>query len=332
LNYLTTIIVLSSYVTPSYLDQLKTFHPNNVIVISSTSNLVGALASLGGRQNILGIFVSEGVYARVAALVGFLSILVPFFALAYFASLLVETGGRGMGALLEAIAISIMVYFVAEFAFIVSTVMLGMPVALHAAISSKETAEGLLGPFGGGTRPREVSGIAGFLFGILYNKKGFMSYDRNVIAAVFGALAFLIVDPLKVASAFYDILLTVSSNVTIGSTGATSNFLRGIIGQSLSAFQSSLTPGFVASHGAALFFLAVVPFVLYTRVGKGTGTILMLFSAVVCGIGFVRIADMVPVETIASITPGLVIGLLLIPPFWAISRLEAAARNSSILG
>jgi hypothetical protein len=323
---------LSSYVTPSYLDQLKTFHPNNVVVISNTSNLVGELARVGGRQNILGLFVSEGVYIRVATLVGFLSILVPFFALAYFASLLVDTGGRGVAALLEAIAISIMVYFVAEFAFIESTVMLGMPVALHAAISNKETAVGLLGPFGGGTRPREVSGIAGFLFGIVYNRKGLISYDKNVLAAFLGAIAFLIVDPLNVATTFYDVLLTVSSSITIGTTGTTYDFLRGIIGQALSAFQSSLTPGFVASHGAALFFLATVPFVLYTRVGKGTGTILMIFCATGCGLGFVRIADMVPVETIASITPGLVIGLLIIPLFWAMSRLEAIARNSSLPG
>jgi hypothetical protein len=332
LNYFSPIIVLSSYVTPSYVQQLQTIHPDNVVVVNDTSSLVGVLAGIGGRQNIVGIFISEHLYVRAAAIVGVLSILVPFLALAFLASLLVDLGGRGAGGFLEVAAYTIMVYFVAEFAFIVSTVMLGMPVALHAAISNKETAEGLIGPFGGGTRPREVAGIVGFLFGVVYNKKSAISFDRNVLAALLGAIGFFIVDPLNVASTFYDALLTVSSNADIGATNAISETLRGFIGQALSAFQSSLTPGFIASHGAALFFLSAVPFVLYPRVGKGTGTVLIIFCALGCGLGFVRIADMIPVETIASATPGLAIGFLLLPVFWVMSKLEGLARKSTLVG
>jgi hypothetical protein len=264
----------------------------------------------------------------VAAFVGLLSFLVPFFALAFLASFAIDLGGKGISGLMELVGYAVMVYFLAEFAFIVSTVMLGTPVALHAAISNKETAEGLLGPFGGGTRPREASGALGFLFGIVYNRKGLLSFDKAVLAALASAFAFAIADPLNIAMEVYDVLLSFTSNVNIGSTGPTYQFLReNIIGPPTGFFQSYLTSGYIASHGAVLFFVAAVPFIAFARVARGTGTVLMLFSAIGCGLGFVRVADMIPMETIASIAPGLFLGALILPVLLVFSRLETAIRQ-----
>jgi len=329
LQYVPYVIVLRSYVTSSYLNQVLSTRGYTTTVLNNPSDLVSTLTQLGGRQNALGLTISQGLYIHAAQSVGVLSLLVPFLALAFMASLYVELGASGFHGLFEAAAYALLVYLVAEFAFIVSSVMLGTPVALHAAISNTETAEGLLGPFGGGTRPREVSGILGFLSGIYYNRKGSLSYDRNLLAAIGAGMAFVIVDPLNVASGVYELLLTVSSNVGIGIGGPSSEFSRGIIGQPLGLFQSYITSGYVASHGVALFFVSALPFLLYSKVGKGTGTILMLFAALGCGLGFVRVADMVPMEVIASAAPGLLLGSLLIPAFWAIDRLEAVVRARS---
>jgi len=326
LDYVPFIIIVSSYVSASYLNQVQTLHPGNTLVVSSPSQVVGALARVGGRHNPLGLTISEGLYIRVAAFVGLLSILVPFVALAFLATFAIDLGGKGMSGLMELVGYTVMVYFLAEFAFIVSSVMLGTPVVLHAAISNKETAEGLLGPFGGGTKPRELSGVAGFVFGMVYNRKGRLYLDKYVLAAIAAVIAFAIADPLNVGNDVYDLLLTVTSSVNIGSTGPTYQFLRNLIGQPTAFFQSYLTTGYVASHGAVLFFAAAVPFIAYSRVGKGTGTLLMLFSAVGCGIGFIRIADMVPMETIASIAPGVFLGLLILPVLFVLSRLESAIR------
>lgn len=332
LQYVPHVIVMRDNVSSSYLSQLENARAYSTIVLNNRADITGALVQLGGRQNALGLTVSPGEYTRATQAVGVLSLLVPFFALAFMASLFVDLGANGIQGILEALAYSILVYFMAEFAFIVSTAMLGTPVALHAAISHSETAEGLLGPFGGGTRLREVSGIVGFLFGIYYNSKGSLSYDRNVLAAIAAGVAFVVADPLNISSSFYELLLTVSSNVGFGISGSSYEILRGIIGQPLALFQSYLTSGYVASHGDALFFVSALPFILYSRVGKGTGTLLMLFAALGCGIGFVRVADMIPLEVIASAAPGMLLGAGLILAFWAVDRLESVVRTGSPFG
>jgi len=326
LNYVPNIIVIQQYVSASYISELEAVRPGT-IVISNPADLVSVLARDGGRQNALGLTVSEGTYARAAAFVGLLSLIVPFLALAFIASFAIDLVGGGIGGVLELIAYGVMVYLVAEFAFIVSTVMLGTPVALHAAISNKETAEGFLGPFGGGTRPRELSGTLGFIFGVVYNVKGGLSYDKSVVAAVASVFAFLVVDPLNVASSLFESLLSLFSNVGYGVSGPVYESLRSLIGQPIVLFQSYLTSDFVASHGDALFFASIVPFVLYSRAQKGTGTLLLLFGALGCGVGFIRIADMVPMETIASIAPGALLGVALIPVFYAMSKLESMIRR-----
>ena len=277
----TNIIAVRNSIPSTYLNQLLILRPLNTIVVDNPSELVDTLTRTGARQNVLGLSIAPSSYLVAAKFDGILSILVPFFALAFFAGSVIEMGARGFGGILELVVYSMMVYFLAEFAFIVSSMFLGTPVALHAAISNKETAVGLLGPFGGGTRPREVSGLLGFVFGVFYKRKGSLSVDRTLLG-IAGAIAFLIVDPLNIATTFYELLLIISSNVGIGASGPTYEFLRAIIGQGLNLFQSSLTSGYVASHGAAVFFVSAVPFILYSKVRKGTSTILLLFSAIGC--------------------------------------------------
>jgi hypothetical protein len=211
-----------------------------------------------------------------------------------------------------------------------STVMLGTAVEMHAALSGKETAEGLLGPFGGGTRPRQLMGTLGFVFGIVYNRKGGLSFDKYVLAAIAAGLAFVILDPLNIGNLSYNLLLAVTNwNVGLPGVGSAYGYLRDLITQPLNLFQSYLTTGYVASHGDALFYMSAVPFIIYSRIQKGTGTLLLLFAAIGCGIGFTRTADMIPVETIASAAPGLLLGTVLVPVFWVASRVETVIRTRS---
>jgi hypothetical protein len=332
LSYVPYIIVLKEYVSSAYLAQVLALHQYNTIVLNSPSEIPAALAQIGGRQNPLGLTITEGMYDRVTAVVGAMSFLVPFFALAFFASMAVDLGGGGATGLFETAGYAIMVYFIADFAFIVSSVMLGTPIAMHAAISNKETAEGFLGPFGGGSRPRELAGALGIVVGIIYNKKGALSFDRNIIIAFAAFLMFVIADPLNVASVIYQLMLAVSSPVGVGVTGPAYAFLRSVIGQPMIVFQSYVTPGFVGSHGAVLFFISALPLFLYSRVGKGTGTLLLLFASLGCGIGFERVADLIPMETIASAAPGFALGAVLLAAFWAMNMIEVAVRGGPLVG
>lgn len=334
LSFVPKIIVLKQYVSSAYLAQLlaaSAYNPvQSVLVLSNASQLTGALVGVGGRQNVFGLTISEGLYTRAEATVGALSLLLPFFALAFAASMLVEVGGTGLGGILEAVGYALMVYFMAEFALIVSTVMLGTPVNMHAAISNQETAIGLLGPFGGGTRPRQLAGTLGFVFGVVYNRKGLLSFDKYVFAALLAGSFFLLADPLATGNFAYDLLVAVT-NWNAGLHGASSIYanLRYIIGLPLSLFQSYITTAYVASHGDELFFIAALPFALYPRVGRGTGTLLLLFAAVGCGIGFTRTADLIPMEIIASAPAGLLYGVALVPVFWTASRVETVLRARS---
>ncbi|MDG6950026.1 MAG: hypothetical protein JRM77_09335 [Nitrososphaerota archaeon] len=332
LSYVPYIIVLKQYVSSAYLAQVLALHPYNTIVLNSPSEIPAALAQVGGRQNVLGLTISEGLYYRVAAAIGAMSFLVPFFALAFFASMAVDLGGGGPTGVFETAGYAIMVYFLADFAFIVSSVMLGTPIAMHAAISNKETAEGLLGPFGGGSRPRELAGALGIVVGIIYNKKGALSLDRNIIIAFAAFLMFVMADPLNVASLVYQLMLAVSSSVGVGVTGPAYALLRSVIGQPMILFQSYVTPGFVASHGAVLFFISALPLFLYSRVGKGTGTLLLLFASLGCGIGFERVADLIPMETIASAAPGFALGAVVLAAFWAMNMIETVVRRGPLVG
>lgn len=143
-----------------------------------------------------------------------------------------------------------------------------------------------------------------------------------------GGLAFLVVDPLTGGQAFYNLLL-VGLTPDKGTAVGVYSWLgfRSFLGQFMSLFGNYLTLSYFSQHGAVVFYIGAVPFVLYTAIRKTMATILALFSALLAGIGFVRIGDQIPQKAIASAMPGITIGLLFLGVFLLLGLTEAYIRK-----
>jgi hypothetical protein len=211
--------------------------------------------------------------------------------------------------------------------FLQSSVLLGLPVALHAAISSSESAIGALG-FGGGSRPRELAGVVGFIFGAVVGVRGRMNIDRIGILTVIGVSLYLVVDPLTLGRDFYSVLLNLTTSESGGPTGlGAQEAVRGWLGQVMYFFGRDISGFFYSSHGAVLFFAAGTAFAVFSRLRKTSATILLLFSAFAASVGFIRVADLDPIEAIASPVPGIAVGLLILMAFVFISFGESKIRE-----
>jgi hypothetical protein len=151
--------------------------------------------------------------------------------------------------------------------------------------------------------------------------------DRVVLIGLISSFAFLFVDPLAAGQDFYNVLLQVVSNQGGTAFGqAAYTYLRSFVNLFMGAFGNEVIPTFFSQHGAVLFFAGAVPFALYTYVRRSTGTLLLFFSAVVAGLGYVRIGDQDPLKAIASTTPGLTMALLFVIAFLSIDRVERFLR------
>ena len=324
-----SIIAMSNYANATLVKELQSYFGTTVTVINSTQQLQSVLSGMarGYTSNHLGIPVSEQVYAYATTVEGLLSLSIPFLTLAFFARYMIESTSKGIVKLAQGVAVSFFAFMFGELAFIQTGVLLGLPVALHATISSQETAVGALG-FGGGTRPREILGILGFLFGAVSGTVKGPKIDKVVLAGVLTTIVFLAIDPLQLGLDFYNILLQLGSNepgTAVGQIAWTQ--LRAFIQYFMNAFGDFIVPTYYSQHGAVLFFVGAVPFALYTYVKKSTATLLLFFSALVAGLGYVRIGDQDPLKAIASTTPGLAMAVLFIVAFLAFDRVERFLRT-----
>lgn len=324
------IIVMTNYPQPKgYLTTLQVLYPNAVTTVGSTSQLADVLAAqkLGYTANNLGLHIGTGTYGAVAAVEGVLGLTLPFLALAFLSRYIVEEMGTGVTAIPMVIAWSFFIFLFGEFVYIQTAVLLGIPVALHATISSVETAGGFLG-IGGGSRPRLVIGAAGFMFGLLAGKGGAFRFDRIGFLAFVAVVLFIVVDPLTSGQDFYNLALVALTSEPGTSVGVTSySGLRGFIGSFMNLFGNYLTPTFFSQHGAVLFYVGAVPFALYNYVRRSTSTFLLLFSSVFASVGYVRIGDQEPLKAIASAMPGISLALLLIAAFLGLNYIEGYFRK-----
>jgi hypothetical protein len=261
-----------------------------------------------------------------------LSLVIPFLALAFFARYMIESGSRGIVRLAYGAAFSFFVFMFGELVFIQTGVLLSLPLALHATISSQETAVGALG-FGGGSRPREVAGILGFLFGAVAGRLKGNRIDRVILIGVASAILFLIADPLQLGQDFYNIvlqILTSQAGTAFGQAAFTD--VRLFILYFMNAFGNVVIPTYYSQHGAVIFFAGAVPFALYTYMRRSTATLLLFYSALITGVGYVRIGDQDPLKAIASTTPGLAMAILFILAFLGADRVERFLRTRLGLG
>ena len=324
-----SIIAISEYANATLVHELQSYFGSTVTVVNNTQQLQSVLSGMarGYSSNHLGLPVSEGAYNAATTIEGLLSLSIPFLALAFFARYMIESVSKGIVKLAQGVAFSFFVFLFGELVYIQTGVLLGLPVALHATISSQETAVGALG-FGGGTRPREVLGILGFLFGTVSGTVKGPKIDKVALSGILATLVFLVLDPLQLGLDFYNIVLllgTSSPGTAVGQVAWTQ--LRGFIQYFMNAFGDYIVPTYYSQHGAVLFFVGAVPFALYTYVRKSTATLLLFFSAIVGGLGYVRIGDQDPLKAIASTTPGFAMAVLFIVAFLAFDRVERFLRS-----
>ena len=328
------IIVMGDYANSTLLSELQAFYGPEVTVANTPQDLQYDLIVQGSNYspNHLGLPVSQGVYSAVTTVEGALSLFIPFLALAFFARYMIESTTKGIVKLAEAAAFSFFIFLFGELVYIQTAVLLTLPVALHATISSQETALGALG-FGGGSRPREVLGALGFLCGALAGGIRGKRIDRVVLIGFLSAVLFLVVDPLQLGQDFYNLVIQLLSSEggTAFGQAAFTDF-RAFIAVFMNAFGNYSVPTFFSQHGVVLFFAGAVPFALYTYVRKSTATLLLIYCAMIAGLGYVRIGDQDPLKAVASTTPGLAMALVFIALFLGFDRVERFMRSRLALG
>lgn len=328
LGSLLHILVIKEYASPQYISSLQNLYPNQVTIINSPSELTAALSSIPPRTNPLGISIGNHAYKGLLGTEAILTLLVPFIALAFLARFLIESKGSTLVRIGEAVGYSFFCFMFAQLVFMVTSLYLGLPVALHAAISHSETAGGVLG-FGAGSRPREVMGALGVVFGVVSGNSGKFKFDRVTIVALIGAAIFLIIDPLKIGISFYEVLMSQTTAVSTASGTQTVLQARSIIGSSMNffgaAYNVSLT--YYAQHGASLFYMGAVPLALYPILKKWSATILVVFVSLDSGLGFIRISDMNPTKSIASVIPGVALGVAVVVIFLVANLFEGSLRK-----
>src|SRR5579885_2884741 len=313
------IIVLTQYMNSNDTLVLQHLYPSyQLIFLKNVSQLTKALLSIHHRANPLGIVTPESIYIPVVLFEGVMSFVIVFFALGFLSSAIIEGSKKGFGGIAEAIAFSVLTFLFAQTVYIVTTVFLGIPVGLHASTSHDTTAVGMLG-FGGGTRPRMLSGALGFLLGVLFTKEARSKLDFLGFFAFVGAGLFILIDPGNLGNLFSQLALVNLSGVPpLGAGAQTYEGIRHIIGTFMQLFGDNATINYYSQHGAAAFYAGAIPFALFSRLGKSTATFLALFSAYVAGTGFVRISDMIPLKAMASVIPGVALGAVILLIFIAV--------------
>jgi len=324
------IIVLANPAQPGpYAETLRAVYGNHVTIVGTPTDLENLLKSqaLSYHGNNIGLGISQGLYNSVVAFEGLLSLLLPFFALAYFSRYLIEYQGSRLTALMQALIYSFFLFMLGELIYIQTGVLLGTPVALHSAISPLETAVGYLG-FGGGSRPRLVMSALGFFFGVVVGKGGTAKFDKIGFLAFVAAFVFLLVDPLTVGQTLYGIASVALTSSTGGSIGTGAyNGLRDFVTGIMNLFGNYLTLGYYSQHGAVLYFVGAIPFALYKYIRKSSATFLMIACALISAVGYVRIGDQLPIKPIASFFPGAVLAVIVILVFLGFDQIERFLRS-----
>jgi hypothetical protein len=324
-------IVVIKGVTPSAFITLASSFYKNIYVANGEGDLANVLFTLklGYSGNNIGLPISPGVYNGAVIAEAVLCLFVPFFGLAFFARYLIESQAGAPTKIAMALAASVTAFIFSETVYAQTAVLLGIPVGLHATTSSLETAGGILG-YGGGSRPREVMGFLGFIFGVLAGKGGKIKLDRLGILAFVAVIFFLVADPLTGGVIFYQFALFAGTSIGITAVGtAANNGVEAFMNIFMNLFGSFKSQTFFSQHGTVMFFAGAIPFALYTRLNKTTATFLGLFCAMIAGLGFIRIAnqDLDLFKVIASVFPGAAIGMVIIAVFLGANYAEGYLRN-----
>ncbi|MEM2087171.1 MAG: hypothetical protein QXF52_00690 [Thermoproteota archaeon] len=327
------IVIDESMADPELANNVKLRYGEKVVFIQgfnqeSLAQISGTLRGLKVK-NPFGLELETDLFKALAAIVAVLSFLTVFFGLAFLSSRLIDVGrSKGIGALPEAIMLPAFVFYFTQAVYMASSVLLATPVGLHAVTSgSREiTVVGLLG-FGGGSSPRAVSGMLGLILGALIAIRGRSELDRwgLVVFIVSGAL--LIIDPFTGGELFYDALLFFLSGPRSEIMRTSIFYTKDILSSMGRIFGGWVTGIYGLSTGEILFYAAALPIFLFPILKRSTATFLILICSLAAGSGFIRTAEMTPYKTVASLIPGIVVGLAVSTVFITMSLIETHIRR-----
>jgi hypothetical protein len=299
----------------------------NVKLVNQTSDVIATLNSIAPRQNPLGLNISSRLFTYSEVFIALMSFLLAFLAMAFLAAKVAEVGlAGGWVGVAEAMAYAFFAFVFLQMAYIVSSVFLAVPLGLHSG-NPQITAAGTLGLAGGGSRPRELAGIAGFVFGALTRTRFGVKINKAAIILTLGLVVLLILDPLTNGVIFHELILALSAGASQGQAAQSINFIGGLLFNIGDAFASLASQWYFIQRGLILYFAGAVAFVLVPKLQRTTATFLLLFSALLAGDGIVRVADMIPLKTMASAIPGFMAGLLVIAVFMSVSSFEKLIRG-----
>lgn len=326
------IVVDESMADPDLAQEIKLRFGEKVIAVQglhgeSITNFERELKNLR-VYNPLGLEPGIGAFKAMTTVIAVLSFLVVFLGLAFLSSRLIEAGrSKGLGSMPEAIMLSAFVFYFTQAIYMTSSVLLAMPVGLHAVTSgSKElTVVGLLG-FGGGSRPRAISGILGFFLGAFIAIRGKSDIDRWGIVAFLFLMALLVIDPFTGGELFYDALLFFLSGPRTEIIRTSIFYTKDILSSMGRLFGGWVTGIYGLSTGEILFYAGALPIFLFPMLKRSTATVLLLISGIAAGSGFIRTAEMTPYKTVASLIPGLTVGLVVVAVFVFLSFIEDQIR------
>jgi hypothetical protein len=328
------LIVIDEYMAdPELANDLMLRYGEKVVSVqgldgASLTQILRALRGLKAK-NPLGLELQTGSFKVLATVVAVLSFLTVFFGLAFLSSRLIDAGrSRGIGALPEAIMLPAFIFYFTQAVYMASSVILAMPVGLHAVTSgSKEiTVVGLLG-FGGGSRPRAISGILGLLLGALIAIKGKSELDRWGLVVSIVLAAILIIDPFTGGELFYDALLYFLTGPRSEIMRTSIVYTKDILSTMGRLFGGWATDMYGLSTGEILFYAGALPMFLFPILKRSTATFLLLICCLAAGSGFIRTAEMTPYKTVASLIPGIAVGLAVSAVFILMSLVETYVRR-----
>lgn len=177
-------------------------------------------------------------------------------------------------------------------------------------ISSGVAAPSLLGPFREGASLRAVFSSAGFVLGVgsALKRVGLKISKRDIVICI---IAVPIVAILGLLALYYKAYLWFEITYIFCSVS------RGL----------SLMIVFLVSRGILNYFTGVLPLLVLSRVERVTRVLVFLTSGLLVFIGSMRIGDMLPYQTYASIIPAVLWGLGLTAVFMSLSLIERAAKK-----
>jgi len=320
------IIILEHYAFDVFSSEIQRRYADKTVVVEDLADLRAVLYRIPRRANALGLKVSPEIYISISAIIGLCSFILVFFGLAFLASKLIEVGKKpGVSGFPEAIAYAVLVFFFTQTTYIVCSVLLAMPLGLHTS-SPKVTAVGFIG-FSGGSRPRLLAGIAGFLFGSLISLKGGPKINKVGFASFLVLSFFILIDPLTSGIIFYEFILLFTVGPGMEHAYMAWSYVRAFIGSVADAFGAWISPTYAISLGIILYYASAVPFCLFPKLKKSTATVFLLFCAFCVSLGGLRVADMMPWKSIAGVIPGIVIGFFFATIFYLLSLAEGIVRR-----